>query len=310
MNSCTYCESLTPAIQESFYCSLAMEENSNVSSNAFYFSTNNMRSGVHRSRFTIRSIQNGYQKYDVNGKLVVLKEDTLLVLHEGTLFENFLHEEYFVEGLTIALNPIFVNYYAYFLSSTHQKLLDQPYDTCEMPFGIQTGLYSKSSRMRDITESIVRSIKHESRDPLFFQELFLEAFRELLVINDDLKATIGKLKALKISTKMELYRRLCDARDYIDAHLHHRFTLEKIAQKSCLSPFHFLRSFAELFGCTPYQYIQAERMKKALFDMTHTVYGLEQIMTSVGFDNKRTFQRAFQKKYGMTALQYLTSIRA
>jgi AraC family transcriptional regulator of adaptative response/methylated-DNA-[protein]-cysteine methyltransferase len=61
------------------------------------------------------------------------------------------------------------------------------------------------------------------------------------------------------------------ARDYIDSHItdlsEERITLELLAEKSGMSPYHLQRTFKEIIGLTPAQYIRArksERLKDEL----------------------------------------------
>lgn len=310
LNHCTYCDGLHPALLGDNYCSHKSGDINSISSNAFYFFTNALNSGRHVSRFTIRSITNGYQEYEIDGKSSILKNDNLLILNQGSQFENHLHQETNAEGITIAFNPNFINYYLHYINNTPEELLDNPFDNTNASLFFNQTSFPKTDKMSAIINLLMNSIKSGDKEPLYFQQLFLEILKELLQIEQNVKDQLLKLKALKSSTKVELYTRLSDAKDYIDAHLHDYLSLDIIAQKSCLSPFHFLRTFTELFDVTPYQYIKGERLKKAKFKIGNSSENLSRIMSSVGFDNNRTFQRAFQKEYGITAYQYMLSHRA
>src|ERR1700694_4823371 len=56
------------------------------------------------------------------------------------------------------------------------------------------------------------------------------------------------------------------ARDYIDTHItdlsDERITLELLGEKSGMSPYHLQRTFKELIGLTPAQYIRARKMER------------------------------------------------
>ncbi|MGA2999859.1 helix-turn-helix domain-containing protein, partial [Bradyrhizobium sp.] len=70
------------------------------------------------------------------------------------------------------------------------------------------------------------------------------------------------------------FARLCRARDYLGACYRDRITLEKAASHACLSPFHFNRLFARVFGETPHELvtrIRIEEAKKLLLAENHSV---------------------------------------
>ncbi|MGH7286645.1 MAG: helix-turn-helix domain-containing protein, partial [Myxococcota bacterium] len=58
-------------------------------------------------------------------------------------------------------------------------------------------------------------------------------------------------------------RRAVDAALWLDAHSHEPVDLESAAREAGLSPFHFLRLFANVLGVTPHQYLVRSRLRRA-----------------------------------------------
>ena len=292
------------------YCSHKEQQVETVDSNAFYFAESQLSSGSHTSRFTIRTINNGYQNYNIVGRERVLKSDNFLVLNEGDVFENNLDQDNKAEGLIVAFNPNFIKYYIYFINHNTEQLLDNPFEKTFGSLYFYNNSYNKTKELDRLLTQTMLDIKMGKKDPIYYQHIFLCILDELVEIENELHSRLGKIKALKKSTREELYIRLSNAKDYIDANLHEKLSLEKIARISCLSPFHFLRTFSDLYGNTPYQYILLERLKKANYYIHHTRKDIFTIMSESGFENKRTFQRAFQKSFGVTAHKLMLSVRA
>src|SRR5207249_4204052 len=88
--------------------------------------------------------------------------------------------------------------------------------------------------------------------------------------------------ALRRPVRLELYRRLYHARDFMHAHLDQPLTLERISGAACLSRCHFLRIFRQLFGLTPHQYLTEKRLQKALTLLQDTNEPVTAIGLSVG----------------------------
>lgn len=309
-STCPYCDNLVSALKTDNYCSHKEQDVDKVESNAFYFSENQLSSGKHVSRFTLRTIHNGYQYYQIGSKERVLNSDNFLVVNEGEVFENNLDQEQKAEGLILAFNPNFIKYYLYFINHNTEELLDNPFEKVYGSLYFYNNSYQKSQRLNSLLWQTMIDIKNGRKDPLYYQQMFLNILEELIQIENELKLRLSKIRALKKSTREELYIRLSNAKDYIDANLDDKLSLEKIARISCLSPFHFLRSFADLYEKTPYQYILQQRLKKANYNIRHTGKDIYNIMSESGFENKRTFQRAFQKSYGISANSLLLSVRA
>ena len=61
---------------------------------------------------------------------------------------------------------------------------------------------------------------------------------------------------------MTTFARLCRARDFLGDCYRERVTLEQAAKQACLSPFHFNRVFAEVFGETPHEFVTRIRVEE------------------------------------------------
>lgn len=307
---CEYCDNLSPAIDTVNYCSHKNARVDDISSNAYYFMDNRLNSGKHVSRFSIRAVYNGYQHYQVDQREHLLSKDRFLVINEGQSFENSLEQDDDAEGIIVAFNPNFLKYYLYHINHTEKQLLDNPFHKIEASLLFYENSFEKSRKLDKHLRSLIRAIKVGKEEPIFYQQKFIGVLDELVGVELVMKERIGKIQALKGKTREELYKRLSTAKDFIDANLDTMLSLEKIAHVSCLSPFHFLRSFSDCYDITPYQYVKKERLKKALFLVKHSQMDLSQILGASGFENKRTFQRAYQKQYGITPHAHLLQVRA
>lgn len=306
---CEYCDNLNPAIDTINYCSHKNTNVDDIDSNAYYFMDNRLSSGKHLSRFSVRAVYNGYQHYQVNQREHLLSNDRFLVINEGESFENSIEQDNDAEGIIVAFNPNFLKYYLYHINHTDKQLLDSPFKKLDASLLFYENSYEKSKQLDSHLRSLIKSIKLGKAEPIFYQQKFIGVLDELVGVELYMKERISKIKALKGKTREELYKRLSTAKDFIDANLDTTLSLEKIAHVSFLSPFHFLRSFSDCYGITPYQYVKRERLKKAMFLVEHSHLDLTQIISASGFENKRTFQRAYQKRYGLTPFAHLEAVR-
>ncbi len=82
---------------------------------------------------------------------------------------------------------------------------------------------------------------------------------------------------------------------YIEEHLYHELTLEKIAKELHYSKFYMARTFKEHTGLTLYQ---AARM------LTERKKSIAEIALEVNYSSQQAFTKAFRGTYGCTPQEY------
>jgi AraC family transcriptional regulator len=103
---------------------------------------------------------------------------------------------------------------------------------------------------------------------------------------------------LRPSTRIEAYRRLHWARDFIDASFAEPLTVARIARVASISPYHFQRLFRRAFGETPMQRVQACRLTAAARLLTETDRSVTRICIDVGFESLGAFSALFRRRFG------------
>src|SRR5699024_293335 len=63
--------------------------------------------------------------------------------------------------------------------------------------------------------------------------------------------------------KIYLYRRIVQAKLYIDKFYFEKIDLDNISDEAYFSKFHFIRLFKSIYGKTPHQYLTTVRIEKA-----------------------------------------------
>lgn len=111
---------------------------------------------------------------------------------------------------------------------------------------------------------------------------------------------LQRLTSAKLSTRKELYRRLCKARRYMINHLDSPLDLDTLSQVACLSKYHFIRLFKEVYGQTPRQYLIARRLEKASMLLKESDLSFHEICHEVGLKDSSSFGRLFKRSFGST----------
>lgn len=103
--------------------------------------------------------------------------------------------------------------------------------------------------------------------------------------------------------KIYLYRRIVQAKLYIDAHYAENIDLDNIADEACFSKFHFLRLFKSTYGRTPHKYLTHVRIEKAM-QLLQEGEGVSDACYAVGFDSISSFSNLFKKTIGISPSEY------
>ena len=105
--------------------------------------------------------------------------------------------------------------------------------------------------------------------------------------------------------KIYLYRRIVQAKLFIDKFYSEKIDLDNISDEAYFSKFHFIRLFKSIYGKTPHQYLRTVRIEKAqqLFQQNKSV---TEVCYLVGFDSVTSFSGLFTRVVKKTPSQYIS----
>jgi AraC-like DNA-binding protein len=96
-----------------------------------------------------------------------------------------------------------------------------------------------------------------------------------------------------------LYKRIVQAKLFIEQHFPEPIDLDNIAGEASFSKFHFIRLFKNAYGQTPYQYLSHLRITKAK-DLLKSGLPVNEVCLLVGFDSVSSFSGLFKRSTGST----------
>jgi AraC family transcriptional regulator len=171
-------------------------------------------------------------------------------------------------------------------------------------FSFFSQLYRRDDHINSVVDRILQAHRENGFDQLLFEQQLTHLLGYLLQQQRDVSAAVNKLPPVRMSTRVELYRRLSRSIDYIHANVGEKIDLQDLSAASLLSKYHFLRLFKLAYGLSPYQYIQDLRIEKARGMLSKTMLPVADLAYSLGFDNPQSFSRLFFQRTGLYPTHY------
>jgi AraC-like DNA-binding protein len=113
----------------------------------------------------------------------------------------------------------------------------------------------------------------------------------------------------EIHPKMYIYKRIVEAKLYIDQNYSDKIDLSQISNQAHFSKYHFLRLFKNAFGMSPHQYLTDLRISKSKILLKQRISPKE-VCHRVGFESFPSFSALFKKRIGLSPKEYQIEIIA
>lgn len=104
-------------------------------------------------------------------------------------------------------------------------------------------------------------------------------------------------------------RRAVETAQWIEANSHQAIDLDDAATQAGISPFHFLRLFANVLGVTPHQYLVRSRLRQAARLLSDEDIAITDIAYDVGFGDLSNFVRTFHRAAGVSPTAFRDAAR-
>ncbi|HUB59521.1 MAG TPA: AraC family transcriptional regulator [Puia sp.] len=108
----------------------------------------------------------------------------------------------------------------------------------------------------------------------------------------------------------DVYKKIVDAKVFIDDHFDSPIDLDAIAGEACLSRYHFHRMFRRIYRRTPHQYLTYKRIdhaRRILAADAHCTVG--EVCMQVGFESIGSFSLLFKKETGVAPGEFREASR-
>lgn len=234
----------------------------------------------------------GVAEYRINDKRKKLDQGALLFIRPGSKVQKLK-----ANGVIMAVrldNAIMCG--AYNRISKWQQL-DHPFDQ-KLPNGEIFFLPVRVKAGSDCFAKILDLIEQHYTKQLSMLFYFKLA-EAILKAQHDYISRSTQLNFKRDTTRLEIFKRLNSAREFIEDNVHQNINLDELSCVSCLSKYHLVRTFKALYGKTPHQYHLDLRLRKihALIHSDVKINSLNSLALDFGFSDYSVFYKHYKKNY-------------
>lgn len=256
-------------------------------------------------KFTIE----GKELYHFNGKDHVVNSQQFLVINNRrskVVIDSDTMVKGFCIGLPYQLLDEIMNAHVA-ISRSKIKFIDY-IDSDHFFERVNNANSSKlGTYLQALSSTLQSSLAEHSK--MYIEQLFLRLAELSVESQFDVFEGFSAIEATNTSTQKHIYRKLLDARDYMDANIGYDIRIEDVAATANLSQYYFYRMFKLAFQCTPYQYLLARRMELAR-KLLQQGMAVSYVAYETGFTDVHTFSKAFKRWERLSPTHYLESILA
>jgi len=255
----------------------------------------------HVGCLSIKTILSGEEWYGIGKRNLAVRPGQFLILNDNQAYSCRVNQ---ARVFSVFFKREFAAEVFRDCRVQEESLLDNPFNTnTASPEFFQT-LHAIDATLQFGLSSLASVLESRGYDADEISEHLLYLLRYLIHVHEMEGSQATRVNALKQSTKVEIYKRLCVAKDVLHSSFMYRLDLDTISSASCLSMPQLIRQFKSVFQCTPHQYLVRLRLEHAANRLITDDEPVSSITLQSGFEDTSAFCRAFKAVYGVSPEVY------
>jgi len=258
----------------------------------------------HVGCLSIKTILSGEEWYGVDNHQLAVRPGQFLILNDDQDYSCRIDSAEIVSIQSVFFRPAFASSVFRDALCREEALLDNPFEEGGQALEFFQTLYDTNPRLEQKLQGLMTSLDEYGYDSNMVDEQLVFLLHDLISAHKTEAVRADRVNAVKPSTRTEIYKRLCIAKDILHSSFMDKPDLSVISNSACLSAPQLIRQFKAVFKTTPHQYLIRIRLAHAAGLLKHTSMPVQDITWKCGFENASAFCRAFRIEYGAPPLRF------
>lgn len=249
---------------------------------------------VENSPYSVKYVTEGTERYKMDHSSFEVGQGQYLIVNANDEFTIDFDANEYAHGICIYPSEEMIRsaYEAKQLSL--DKILEKDSNN-QYHFLHQVNSTAKTQTGKYLDKNLPQLIqKLQKGDQLDLDAFFLDLVDYMVIDQINIDKKLINHSASKRATKEELFRRISLAKDFISDNFKEKVNIDLVAEMSCLSKYHFLRSFKEFYGMSPYQYLLSFKLNEAK-KLRNQGLSYNEISLEVGFSDPKNLRKSMKK---------------
>jgi AraC-like DNA-binding protein len=217
-----------------------------------------------RQTLSFKTVNEGVERYFVDGRQITVTDNTYLVLNEGREYSSLLESPRRAFSFSIFVRPGLAAEVAHAAPQSLATALDHGPVVGSARVEFSENLRPHDHRVTPVLRYIRYYVEAGERDEAWFEEQYLFLVARLLAEERARPRLVERLNQARPATRHELERRVGWAVDFMLSNMHRDLALSDLAEAARLSTYHFAHVFQQAHGLTPMVYLRRARLERAL----------------------------------------------
>ena len=253
----------------------------------------------HVGCLSIKTVLSGEEWYGIGNRQLAVRPGQFLILNDDqdyscrvdTMEETRVVSIFFMKEFALSV----------FHDALHSEgtLLDNPFESGNKPLEFFQTLYDTDLSIQKKLLDLINSLKEYGYEQNMVNEHLVLLLNDLTRFHKIEKYRADGINAIRPNTRVEIYKRICIAKDFLHSNFMEKPNLSDVSRTACLSVPQLIRQFKTVFKETPHQYLTRIRLENAAKLLKHTSTPVHEITWMCGFEDVSAFCRAFKSEHGI-----------
>jgi AraC family transcriptional regulator len=261
----------------------------------------------HVGCLSLKTTLAGEEWYGVDNHKIAVRPGQFLVLNNDQSYSCQIHRGEGARVLSVFFEKDFAAAVFHDMLYNEERLLDRGTDDNNVPEFFQT-LHPVDEVLSRQLAALVGELEMEGYERSRTDEQLVLLLRYLVSTFKKETRLKDQVSAVKTSTKVEILRRLCIAKDLLHSDFQQPLDLGALGKAACLSTPQLIRQFKTVFKQTPHQYLVGIRLQHAAKKLKTSDVLVSELAWHCGFNDPSAFGRAFRKTYGISPERYRVAV--
>jgi AraC-like DNA-binding protein len=256
----------------------------------------------HVGCLSIKTVLSGEEWYGIGNHRLAVRPGQFLILNDDQGYSSRVDNAEEVRILSVFFKKEFALSVFRDALCTEDALLDNPFESGGAALEFFQTLYHIDIPLQQKLLSLLKALNEYEVNSVDEHLTFL--LHDLIRSHKREAHRAGQINAIKPSTRLEIYKRICVAKDLLHSNYMDKPNLSEISSTACISIPQLIRQFKAVFQTTPHQYLTRIRLAHAARLLKHTATPVQEITWMCGFENVSAFCRAFKSQYGVQPISF------